>query len=109
MFGGLIEAGLRRTIEVSKTLQWRGPYTMESRVGANNYRVKMGFKTKTYHVNMSKKYIAREPEVDVVHTSNKDDATTAVARVIYQDTDQELGKYETWRAIMRKKGSMTSN
>ena len=68
---------------------------MASRVGANNYRVKMGFKTKTYHVNMSKKYIAREPEVDVVHTSNKDDATIAVARVIYQDTDKELGKYET--------------
>ena len=68
---------------------------MASHVGANNYRVKMGFKTKTYHVNMSKKYIAREPEVDLVHTSNKDDATIAVARVIYQDTDQELGKYET--------------
>ena len=55
----------------------------------------MGSKTKTYHVNMLKKYIAREPEVDVVHTSNKDDATVAVARVIYQDTDPELGKYQT--------------
>ena len=39
-------------------IQWRGPYTMESRVG-----------------------------VDVVHTSNKDDVTIAVAGVIYQDTD----------------------
>ena len=37
-------------------------------------------------------YIAREPEVDVVHTSNKDDATIAVAGVIYQDTDPELGE-----------------
>ena len=41
---------------------------------------------------MLKKYIAREPEVDVVHTSNKDDATIAVARVIYQDTEPELGE-----------------
>ena len=32
-------------------MQWRGPYTVESRVGANDYRVKMGSKTKTYHVN----------------------------------------------------------
>ena len=31
-----------------------------------NKDIKMGSKTKTYHVNMLKKYIAREPEVDVV-------------------------------------------
>ena len=45
-----------------------------------------------YHVNVFKKYIGREPEVDVVHTSNKDDATIAVARVVHQDTDPELGE-----------------
>ena len=28
-------------------MQWRGPYTVESRVGADDYRVKMGSKTKT--------------------------------------------------------------
>ena len=28
-------------------MQWRGPYTVESCVGANDYRVKMGSKTKT--------------------------------------------------------------
>ena len=71
-------------------MQWRGPYIVESRVGANDYRIKMGSKTKTYHVNMLKKYIAREPEVDVVPTSNKDDATMGVAGVIYQDTDQRV-------------------
>ena len=67
-------------------MQWRGQYTVESRVGAKDYRIKMGSKTKTFNLNMLKKYIAGEPEVDVVHTSNKDDATIAVARVIYQDT-----------------------
>ena len=66
---------------------------MESRVGANDYKVKMGSKTKTYHVNTSmlKKYIAREPEVDVVPASNKYRATLAVSGVIHQDTDPELG------------------
>ena len=68
---------------------------MESHVGANDYRIKMGSKTKTYHLNMLKKYVARTHEVDVVHTSNKDDATIAVARVIYQDIDPEMGKYQT--------------
>ena len=75
-------------------MQWRGPYIVKSRVGANNYRIKMGSKTKMYHVNMLKKYIARETEVDVVHTSNENEATIAVAGVIYQDTDPE-GKYQT--------------
>ena len=74
-------------------MQWKGPYIVESRVGVSDYRVKMGSKTKTYHVNMlSILYIPREPEVDVVHTSNKDDATIAVARLIYQDTKPELGE-----------------
>ena len=38
---------------------------------AIDYRLK----TNMYHVNMLKNYIAREPEVDVVHTSNKNDVT----------------------------------
>ena len=65
---------------------------MESRAGANDYRIKMGSKTKTYHLNMLKRYIAREPEVSMVHTSNKDNVTIAVARLIYQDTDPEMGE-----------------
>ena len=85
-------------------MQWKGPYTVESCVGANDYRIKMGSKTKTYHVNMLKKYIAREPEVDVVHTSNKDDATIAVARVIYQDTDPELGEVPDLEGYHQKEG-----
>ena len=53
---------------------------------------------------MLKKYIAREPEVDVVHISNKDDATIAVARVIYQDTDPELGEVPDLEGYHQKEG-----
>ena len=53
---------------------------------------------------MLKKYIAREPEVDVVHTSNKDDATTAVAGVIYQDIDPELGEVPDLEGYHQKEG-----
>ena len=87
----------------------RGPYTVKSRVGAIDYRIKMGSKTKMYHLNMLKKYIAREPEVDVVHTSNKDEATIAVAGVIYQDTDPELGGVPDLGAIIKNKGFKMSN
>ena len=61
-------------------------------------------KTKTYHVNMLKKYIAREPEVDVVHTSNKNDATTTVAGVINQNTDQELMEVPDLEGYIQKEG-----
>ena len=75
-------------------MQWRGPYTVESHVGANDYRVKMGPKTKNYHVNMLKKYISREPvtETNVVPVDSTDGATVAVAGVIHQDVDPELGE-----------------
>ena len=85
-------------------MQWRGPYTIESRVGANDYRIKMGSKTKTYHLNMLKKYIAREPKVDIVHTSNKDDATIAITGVIYQDTDPALGEVPNLEGYHQKEG-----
>ena len=52
----------------------------------------MRSKRKTYHVSVLTKYTAREPEVDVVHTSDKGDATIAVAGVVHQDTDPELGQ-----------------
>ena len=80
---------------------------MESRVGADEYRIKKGSKTKMYmyHMNMLKKYIAREPEVDVIHTSNKDDVTIAVAGVIYQDTDQKLGEVQDLEGYRQKEMS----
>ena len=64
----------------------------------------MGSKTKTYDLNMLKKYIAREPEVNVVHTSNKDDSTIAVAGVIYQDIDSELGEVPDLEGYHQKEG-----
>ena len=85
-------------------MQWRGPYTVESRVGANDYRVKMGSKTKTYHVNMLKKYISREPEVNVVPVDDTDGATVAVAGVIHQDVDPELGEVPDLEGYRQKEG-----
>ena len=51
---------------------------------------------------MSNKYIAREPEVDVVHTINKNDLT--VAEVIYQHTDPELGEVPDIQGYHQKEG-----
>ena len=53
---------------------------------------------------MLKKYIARKPEVDVIHTSNKDDATIAVPGVICKDTDPELGEVPDLEGYHQKEG-----
>ena len=42
--------------------------------------------------------------MDVVHTSNKDDITIAVAGVIYQDTDPELGESTRLKGYHQKEG-----
>ena len=52
----------------------------------------MGSKTKTYHVNMLKKYISREPEGNVVPVDDTDGATVAVAGVIHQDVKPKMGE-----------------
>ena len=76
----------------SLKMQWRGPDIVESHVGANDCRVKMGSKKKAYHVNMLKKYVARVFGMNVAHKGNQDDATIAVTGVIYQDTHPKLGE-----------------
>ena len=66
-------------------------------MGANDYRVKMESKTKTYNVNMLKKYISIEPDVEgnAVSVDSKDDATVAVAGGIHQDSTQSRERYQT--------------
>ena len=77
-------------------MQRRGPYIVDSRVGANEYQEKMESETKTFHMNMLRTYFATEPKVDVVHKSNNDDATITLAGVICQDANPKLGgKYQT--------------
>ena len=77
---------------------------MESRVGANDYRVKMGSKTKTYQVNMLKMYISREPEGNMVPVDDIDSATVAVASVIHQDVDPELGEVPDLEGYRQREG-----
>ena len=90
------------TVSNKLLMQWKGPYTVESRMGANDYRVKMGSKTKTYHVNMLKKYISREPEENVVPVDDTDGAT--VAGVIHQDVDPELGEVPDLEGYCQREG-----
>ena len=42
-------------------LRWKGPYSIEDKVGLTDYRIKVGAKLRLFHVNMLKKYTEREP------------------------------------------------
>ena len=43
--------------ETNKLLmQWKGPYSVEERIGSNDYRINVKGKVKTYHVNLLKRY-----------------------------------------------------
>ncbi|XP_077863429.1 uncharacterized protein LOC144346761 [Saccoglossus kowalevskii] len=52
-------------------MQWKGPYVVEQVIGENDYRVRVGDKVKTYHINMLKLYVEREtsPQPDGSETS----------------------------------------
>ena len=81
--------GGRLSVDSNKLLmQWRGPYTVESRVGAN----------------ILKKYISREPEGNVVPVDDTDGATIAVASAIHQDVDPELGEVPDLEGYRQREG-----
>ena len=83
-----------------------GLYTGESCVGANDYRVKMGSKTKIYPCEYVEKVLLESLKwMRYIYTSNKDDdVTIAVAGVIRQDTDTLLGEGPDLEGYHQKEG-----
>ena len=67
---------------------------------------KDGVQEKTYHVNMLKKYMSREPDVDgnMVTVDSTDNASIAVAGVIHQDVDPELGQVPDLEGYSQREG-----
>ena len=65
-------------------MQWKGPYEVESVVGLNNYRVKIGKVSKTFHANLLKKYITTDNE------PNQQMVITGCLAVEEDDADKEI-------------------
>ena len=61
----------------------------------------MGSKTKTYHINMLKKYISRELEGNEVPVDDTDGATDGV---IHQDVDPDLGELPDLEGYHQREG-----
>ena len=85
---------------------WKGPYIMESHVGASDYRVKIGVPRQRCTTWIWWEYIVRESEVDMLPTSLKDGATLAVARMVHQDTEPEFGEVPDLRGLLPERISL---
>ena len=61
-------------------MQWKGPFEINSQIRANNYKIAMGDKLKTWHVNMLKRYFSRD-------TSAKSLAGSMNEKVVEEHSD----------------------
>ena len=71
---------LRTTKQNKLELTWQGPFVVEEKINEFDYRIKIGSKSKIYHINLLKEYIERE---------DCQDAVTAVIRGVDKDEDDE--------------------
>ena len=58
-------------------MQWKGPFVVTSKIGEADYKIEMGGKSRIFHANMLKAYIARAESSDV-----------RCANVIFEGEDQ---------------------
>ena len=62
---------LRPTDSNKLIMQWKGPYQVEEKRGVNDYRINIRGKSKTYHINLLKKYQERAKDGEVVEAVNR--------------------------------------
>ena len=60
-------------------MQWKGPFEVKEKVGANDYKIQMNKKIKIYHANMLKKYWTRDDEKDEIQDKSSPVNHTASA------------------------------
>ena len=52
-------------------MQWKSPYQIEAKRSVNDYRINVRGKSKTYHINLLKKYQERANDREVVEAVNR--------------------------------------
>ena len=68
-------------------MSWKGPYEVVEKLSVLDYRVKMGKKVKTSHINMLRQYIERE---DDQQTTNVQVCSVAVLDCTSEDTEDNI-------------------
>ena len=62
---------LRPTDSNKLIMQWKGPYQVETKRGVKDYRINVRGKSKTYHINLLKKYQKRVKDGEVAEAVNR--------------------------------------
>lgn len=57
-------------------MQWKGPFTVVGKVGISDYRVDVQGKTKTFHANLLKRYLERDPPTIISSCAVIEEETT---------------------------------
>ena len=68
-------------------LKWKGPYEVVEKLSVLDYRIKMGKKVKTFHINMLRQYIDRE---DDQQTTDVQVCSVAVLDCTSEDTEDNI-------------------
>ena len=69
-------------------MRCEGPYSVEERIGSNDYRINVKGKVKTYHVNLLKRYHVRSEELMPKADDNvRGPPLGTVCSAIVEDTD----------------------
>ena len=68
-------------------MSWKGPYEVVEKLSVLDYRIKMGKKVKTFHINMLRQYIERE---DDQQTTDVQVCSIAVLDCTSEDTEDDI-------------------
>ena len=71
-------------------MQWKGPFHVKARVGVCDYRIDMDGREKTFHANLLKEYVSREPNDQHCEPIGEDQsAIPAASLAVVEDCDSE--------------------
>ncbi|KAK7108528.1 hypothetical protein V1264_016261 [Littorina saxatilis] len=72
-------------------LAWRGPYAVEEKVNAFDYRIKVGRNVRTYHVNLLREYHERDKMFQAEHTPEEEEEEHIA--IVVEDYDEVPNDY----------------
>ena len=77
-------------------MEWKGPYEVVEKLSPLYYRIKVGRKVKTFHINMLKQYIEREDD----EQSNQLNDTSQVCAISVIDMASEESNDEVKEGLI---------
>ena len=75
-------------------MQWKGPFPVRERTGKNDYKIEVKGKSRTFHVNMLKKYISRQDEIALCSLEQHGHVWDIVNTAVIEEEDDDTQETE---------------